>query len=65
MGEAVKTDIDKLHATFALTTEFMYAQGNRGDCGCITRGDGQRLRRCQQHSDSLSMSGRPVKLGGG
>lgn len=54
----MKTDLGKLHATYDLFT-----QRKERDCGCIERGDGQRLRRCQQHSMSLSMTGRPVKWG--
>jgi hypothetical protein len=61
----MKTDNDKLHATYALTTEFSYGTSERGrDCGCITRNDGVGIRYCDAHHQSHSMRGLPVKRGG-
>ncbi len=59
------TDNDRLHATFALTTEFCFGQRDGGrDCGCITRNDGVGIRYCDAHHQSYSLSGLPRKRGG-
>lgn len=59
VGEAgMVTDNDKLHATHRMAERY-----EEFSCGGITRGDGQRLRRCRQHSNSYSLSGRQVTFG--
>lgn len=57
------TDNDRLHDTHKLLEAFNYVGDEGGKpCGCITRGDGQLLRKCARHGMSRSLSGKPVKL---